>query len=280
LIESYDSLTKKLCGRTPIELLFKTPYSKLVNHTPGENRMKYTMLALATAASVFLANGANAADVTPTSPDTDWSGIYFGVHAGFGQANLEGVFDSDQSDREDKVLGDDFDLNGVLGGGQVGYNYQTGSWVLGVEGDFSFLNYSQTVEDQDDEDPATDHVDASVDWLGSVRARAGIAVGTALIYGTGGIAFASGEWNACDCDDSEPVEGSADLSPIGFVAGGGIEVALGEAWSLRTEGLYYGFNEDQDTSDLNDDSAEDDFAGIDDVWVGRIGINYRFGSGF
>lgn len=241
--------------------------------------MKYSLIAMAAAASVLLATGANAADVVSTAPESDWSGFYLGVHGGYGHANLDGVFDSGESDREDRVQGGDFDMNGVLGGGQIGYNYQTGMWVVGVEGDFSFLNYSEQVEDHDPENP-TDHVDASVDWLASIRARAGVTVGSALIYGTGGIAFANGEWSACDCDSDVDDEDSVDLSAIGFVVGGGIEVALGEAWSLRTEGLYYGFNDEQDTSDLTDDSDDDDFAGIENVWVARVGLNYRFGAGF
>jgi outer membrane immunogenic protein len=240
--------------------------------------MKITLLAMAAASSVLFASIANAADVSPGEPSVDWSGIYVGAHGGYGFAEVEGAFDSDESDREDKILGGDFDLNGILGGAQAGYNHDFGSWVLGAEADFSYLGYSERVEDPDTETPATDRVDVDVDWVASLRGRAGLKVGTALVYGTAGLAYAQGSWEACDCDGGGNTGiGDVELTPFGFVAGGGIEVLLGDAWTLRGEGLYYGFSEDEDTSDLNGDSGDDDLAGIDDIWVARVGLNYRFG---
>jgi opacity protein-like surface antigen len=61
-----------------------------------------------------------------------------------------------------------------------------------------------------------------------------------------------------------------------LVVGGGAEFAFDENWSVRAEGLYYWFDEEEDTSDLTGDSDGDDFIRLNDIFVIRAGINFRF----
>ena len=70
--------------------------------------------------------------------------------------------------------------------------------------------------------------------------------------------------------------GRLDLDATGFIVGGGLEADLGGSWSLRAEGLYATFGDDHAATSLNADSDEDDFAALDDVWIARAGIVYRF----
>jgi outer membrane immunogenic protein len=213
----------------------------------------------------------------PVRADVAASGFYLGAHGGFGSAGVDGLFDAGEDDREDRVEGG-FDLDQGVGGVMLGYTHAMGRWVLGIEGDVSFMDWAQTVADADIEDSLaeTDRVTAELDWLASIRARAGVMAGSALIYATAGVAFAGVEWSACDCDNEFEDIGRLDFNTTGFIVGGGLEADLGGSWSLRAEGLYATFGDDHAATSLNADSDEDDFAALDDVWIARAGIVYRF----
>jgi opacity protein-like surface antigen len=215
----------------------------------------------------------------PVRADVAGSGFYLGAHGGFGSAGVDGVFDAGEDDREDRVAGG-FDLDQGVGGVMLGYTHAMGRWVLGIEGDVSFMDWGKTVVDADIEDSLaeTDRATAELDWLASVRARAGLMTGSTLVYATAGIAFAGGEWAACDCDNGPEDIGRLELDSTGFIVGGGLETDLGGNWSLRAEGLYASFDDDQAAEALNDDSDEGDFAALDDIWIARAGIIYRFGN--
>src|SRR3954468_16487436 len=90
---------------------------------------------------VAFASTAFAADLPPRSSYKapypmavtayNWTGFYVGGHFGYGWSTLTGTDPTDGTVSDGK-------LKGILGGAQLGYNYQIGSIVLGVEGDFSF----------------------------------------------------------------------------------------------------------------------------------------------
>lgn len=113
-----------------------------------------------------------------------WQGLYGGVHLGYGDAGR---------------------TDGILGGGQLGYNWQVSRFVYGLEADFSVT-------------------DTSVDWLASARGRAGFLLDDRLLaYGTAGIGFADA------FGDTE----------TDFVYGLGLEGKLSEAMTARLEYLTY-----------------------------------------
>src|SRR6516162_1935705 len=94
-----------------------------------------------------------------------WQGLYGGVHLGWGWSG---------------------DASGVVGGGQLGYNWQSQQFIFGVEGDISAadIGVSETVVVPG----AVLNASASIDWLATLRGRAGVLVQpNLLLYGTAGL---------------------------------------------------------------------------------------------
>jgi outer membrane immunogenic protein len=217
--------------------------------------MKTRILGLlaATALSVAGVSAASAADLPMRAappapvfapvPVFTWTGFYVGVNAGYG-------WSEDDNDAID--LADDEDDGGFIGGAQVGYNYQIGSFVVGLEGDIQYADFGREgVFNYTDEDGDILQGELeSSDWFGTVRARAGVAFGQALIYGTGGFAFA---------DDA-----------TGWTAGGGVEYAFTNNLSAKVEALYVSLDADNN----NDFDFDNDV----DFGVVRAGLNFRFGT--
>jgi outer membrane immunogenic protein len=205
-------------------------------------------ILLSSVALLGLATGAMAADlpsrrapapVVAAVPVFTWTGFYVGVNAGYGwNTSDDFVFNGERFDLDDD--------GGFVGGAQAGYNYQIGSFVVGLEGDIQYADFGG--DDVVLSDGSVVDFNSS-DWFGTVRARAGVAFDRALIYATGGFAFA---------DDA-----------TGWTVGGGLEYAFTNNLSAKIEGLYV--NLDQD----------DDFLGIDndaEFGVVRAGLNFRFGT--
>ncbi|MFL5128835.1 MAG: outer membrane protein, partial [Microvirga sp.] len=182
------------------------------------------------------------APIIAAVPVFTWTGFYVGVNAGYGWNANDSI----------TVGGVRFDLDdegGFVGGAQAGYNYQIGSFVVGLEGDIQYADFGGDDRFDFDRDGIADDDFNNSDWFGTVRARAGVAFDRALIYATGGFAFA---------DDA-----------TGWTVGGGLEYAFTNNLSAKVEGLYV--NLDQD----------DNFLGIDsdaEFGVVRAGLNFRFGT--
>jgi len=194
----------------------------------------------AAAAADLLMRAAPPAPIIAAAPIFTWTGFYVGVNAGFGWSD-------DDFDSVD--LADDDNDGGFVGGAQVGYNYQIGSFVVGLEGDIQYADFGGDDRFDFDNDGIVDDDFNNSDWFGTVRARAGVAFDRALIYATGGFAFA---------DDAN-----------GWTVGGGVEYAFTNNLSAKIEGLYVNLDND------------DDFPGFDgetDFGVVRAGLNFRFGT--
>jgi opacity protein-like surface antigen len=205
------------------------------------------------------AGAAKAADVEAELPAEvyDWSGFYIGAHVGYGEADVSGDDSSDPSPN-------DLKLNGIVGGAQAGFNWQIDHFVLGAEGDV-------TVTDWSDSKAAGElEISSDADLLASLRARVGFAVDTLLIYATAGAAWSDAEYSVVD----PPFAGSIDFDDIGLVAGGGVEWGMSDHTSVRLEGLHYDFDDKQ--SAVGDPSTLNDSVTLDDAWVVRLGVNWRF----
>jgi outer membrane immunogenic protein len=216
------------------------------------------------------------------APIFTWTGFYAGVNAGWGWRS---------DDRQSVILGGavpgtlNFDNNndgGFTGGAQIGYNYQIGSFVIGLETDIQWADTDQSVDvafvpagAPGTFVPGTFDNNLS-DWFGTVRARAGVAFDRVLIYATGGLAYT---------DNS-----------TGWVAGGGVEWALPVNWfgssavTFGVEGLWLGF--DDDNNDFNgivgtftpangtpENVIAPDLGNNDnDFFVARAKLNFKFGT--
>jgi outer membrane immunogenic protein len=144
---------------------------------------------------------------------------------------------------------------------QFGLNYQKGPFVFGVEGEVrrrgvDFIGaYGLDLSNFRNEQG----------WIGTLRPRAGVAAENWLIYGTGGIAYSTG-------DETRFTAGTQPRA--GWTVGGGVEYAPGKQWSLGLEYLYadFGKSPQSRTSFSTPGSPNEDHS---QILRGRL--NYRFG---
>lgn len=211
-------------------------------------------ILLAGAATVAFAGVASAADpimptpVMPVAPVVtayDWSGFYAGVNAGYGWGEAY--------DAAGAVIGAPASpvnqINGMLGGAQVGFNAQHDAVVFGVEADIQASGLSH----------ALPGVTFGLDYLGTVRARVGVDVGNGILpYLTAGVAYGQGR--------IAPAAGADTQFHAGWTVGGGVEFKLDQQMSLKGEYLYY------------DLGRKDYYAGA--VNVGHRGHTIRAGVNF
>lgn len=197
----------------------------------------------------------SATPAPPASGTHDWSGGYIGGHLGYGWGKGDTRFDPLPSaaafiNMQPVTLR--VRPRGILGGGQLGFNWQFGNFVVGAEGSLSVSNIKKTttvtpiIQNNGTPFPGAGFQSASqkIKWLGSIRPRIGGAFGNVLVYGTAGFAFARVNYAATT--DFRPVgttQYPAALSSNrnGWTAGGGVEVAVNTNWSVKGEYLYYDF---------------------------------------
>ena len=154
-----------------------------------KNSVILAVLGLGAAAPAFAGNLAPApveapviapAPMAAPAPLVDWTGFYAGAQAGYGFGDVGGT-----------------DVEGIVGGLHAGYNYDFGRFVLGSELDYNFGDVNGGGD--------------TIDQLAHLKAKGGFKVGKALVYGTAGGAYASGDI------------GGSDLSDFGWTAGAGVD---------------------------------------------------------
>jgi outer membrane immunogenic protein len=143
---------------------------------------------------------------------------------------------------------------GFMGGGQVGYNFQAGSIVLGFEVDFGAMKLNDsrsTTATYPCCAPTTFTVNQSVktDWLFTARPRLGFVSGRWMLYGTGGLALTNLNYQEVFTDTFATAHenGGVKETRTGWTAGGGVEYELDHI-ILRGEYLYSGFGRVSATS--------------------------------
>lgn len=188
-----------------------------------------------------------------------WTGFYLG-------GSLGGAWSHANWTDPVSGLSDNVSSSGFMGGGQFGYNWQIGPWVLGAEGDFTGTSLRGT-----DTDLAGFVHSTSTYWTSTVTGRLGYAVNRVLFYAKGGVAFA---------DERDSVtsplgvaSGTGTTTQTGWTAGAGIEYAIDPHWSARVEYDYLGFGSVGVAS-----QAVGGLPGSVDMNIQRVmaGINYRF----
>ncbi len=232
--------------------------------------MTRTLALLATASTLtLLAAPASAQTLFGQSGPDSWTGPYVGVFGGFTQQNGQG----DERLRFDRNLdgnygdtvtlatpagadafspgycgggansnaaagGCDKDAPGTQGGVRAGYDYQMGSFVVGVVGDFSAGNQEDSVTGFSTT-PAAYVFTRTLNNLAAVRARVGYAYGPALIYATGGAATAEVENRFFTTNGANTFTARVDDDRAdGYQLGGGVEYALTSNLSITGEYLY------------------------------------------
>jgi outer membrane immunogenic protein len=237
-------------------------------------------LATAALATVALAGAAQAADlprkapVAPYAAPFSWTGFYIGAHVGWGWSKTE------WSDRcfsdapcvpgavTDAAFGPlgSYNLNGFLGGGQLGYNWQAGWAVFGVEADASGTDIKGS--------GVCIHVSfqcsSKIDALGTITARFGGAVDRALLYVKGGGAWVHEKHTVSDSHDDS---GAASETRWGWTVGAGLEYAFAPNWSGKVEYNFLDFGKDTIAFPPAMQAKLEQT-----VHTVKFGINYRFGE--
>ena len=251
--------------------------------------MKRLLLASVGLIALGIAVPASAADlprkgpaVAPiaVAPIFNWTGFYIGGHLGWGSAELE------------HTLNDDFFLfdagtrfgggrqDGFLLGGQIGFNYQVGQFVWGIEGQISWTDSGR--------DGAIDIVgplggvntiahSTDVNYIATLAARLGVAFGNSLFYVKGGGAFL--DWSSTVAFAGPNVQnGSVSFgdTEFGWMVGVGLEYGFTPNWSAKIEYNFMSF--DLDESRFNVGGFDGRINHDLDVQVIKFGINYRFGG--
>jgi outer membrane immunogenic protein len=225
---------------------------------------------LATFGASALAADLPARTMAPPPPPLplfyNWSGFYAGLNAGYGWSNAGTVTVNDPRFGPTPVSVSS--RSGFVGGGQIGYNIQSGAFVGGVEADIQYAG-----------------IGSSVNWgrygylgvssgnngqyFGTVRARAGYAIDRTLLYVTGGLAY--GGLN------SSPLGGNA-TSNVGYAVGGGVEYAFTNNWSAKLEALYVNLNRKSGNVAITNGNLiyPINVSGGNGGGVVRVGLNYKF----
>jgi len=277
---------------------------------------------IATAISVGLAANAYAADLARPAPAPapvytkapplatySWTGFYIGGNVGGAWGSFDpstslafspfGWFNVLSTPQVTAAGQQSIKPSSIIGGVQVGYNWQTGSLVLGVEGDFDWMHLSGSASTG----PVTYACcgpaafvltsQAHTDWLATARGRIGFAADNWLFFATGGAAFTDlhASFGFTDNCASTPVCGGAGTNAneavslssteVGWTAGGGVEYGIGPQWSVKAEYLYVAFPRVSGVGFLNPvvfGSNNNPFTHTFDLKanIARLGVNYRF----
>lgn len=187
-------------------------------------------------------------------PAYNWTGFYAGLNVGGGWGSSTGS-----------------NFSGVIGGGQLGYNWQTSNLVFGVETDIqaSSVKGSGTATALG----ATFSETGKANYFGTVRGRVGFAQDRWLAYVTGGWAYSTIK---IDGTATGAVTGSYSASNAlnGYALGGGVEWAAWDRWTAKLEYLYISFPGFTNTYATT--PAVVSTYGRLNLNVVRVGLNYRF----
>jgi outer membrane immunogenic protein len=233
------------------------------------------LLVAGVAAAAFCGAPALAADmavkappITPVAaPVYSWSGCYIGGNVGGGWANKHIIDVTDDLDQGSHTG------SGIVGGGQIGCDYQVNNWVFGIQGLFDGASITGS-----NLDPGNSALTWSSknSWFGTLTARIGYAVQpTTLLYAKVGGAevrdhnidtFAGG------------VYATPDTTMNGWTVGGGLEYMFAPNWSVFAEYNYLGLNKRSETFTRSIDGATFQDSVYNNMQTILFGINYRFGS--
>lgn len=235
--------------------------------------MNVKLILGALALSGMVMTGAQAADVVeetfaPTAPAAaSWDGFYFGLHTGYGWSDTTV---SRTAIGPGPAFSFTQDMDGLLGGIQLGYDMQHNNLVFGTLADISLTGMSETGVFAG---ASTITFETEYEYLVTVRGRLGwLWNNQALIYAHGGVAFADISTDFTSTG-AGPVDGmSIDGTETGWVAGAGVEAAVSESVTVFAEYSYLDFGGAQTQTMPSGRVYSVDNDPINAV---KIGVNFR-----
>ena len=204
-------------------------------------------IASAACAADMSAPPAPYAKAPAINPAINWSGFYIGAMGGYAA----------------EATSDPLAIKGGFAGGTLGYNWQSGTFVAGIEADGAWADISQTAT----AGPVT--VADKVQSIGTVRGRVGVAFDQLLFYGTGGFAFADNKISA----SALGLTFSDTKVHTGWAAGAGVEWMFSRGWSVKAEYLYRRFDSQTYFAAQFPPGI---VSGSLAMNSGQVGINYHF----
>lgn len=164
----------------------------------------------------------------------NWTGFYAGVHLGVGRSQI-------RERAQGGALSADQQGNGVIGGGHAGFDWETGAFVLGVEGDFSGTDIGgHTVCPQ-----PTLTCQHDINWIATARPRVGMLAfdRRVLLYATGGLALADIDYKETDNSTGALFGTGYSKTHTGWAAGLGAEYLVMPNVSVRLQYLHEEFEQ-------------------------------------
>lgn len=249
--------------------------------------LNFRVLAATTFVSVLLTapgqsadlakhHAAPAAALTPTAGASLWSGLYLGAHAGYGFGSAGGAWTGTTA----TVLGDaipDVDLDGALGGIQIGYLWQRDSWVYGLEADASLtgLDGGGVLKVFTPGPSVTITGSPEPKWLTTVRGRIGYAVDRWQVYGAGGVAVMRADYTIGLSNGAMTQASSAHGTHVGWTLGAGVEYALTDSIRIGLDYRYLDFAEKNYVFSGDAGTSLTSKLGFD-LHQATLRLNYRF----
>ncbi|MDI3470948.1 MAG: hypothetical protein OJF62_003011 [Pseudolabrys sp.] len=216
------------------------------------------------------------APVTPApvvAPIYNWSGFYVGGHVGAAWSNAH-ISDPTGVNFAPPGASIGDDGSGILGGAQIGVNWQIQRWVLGIQGDFAWTGIDASVTD-----PFLPAMTLSykTEWIGMLTGRVGYAWDNWLLYLKGGAAWVHNKYSAVDPAFLRVgVNATGADTRVGWTLGGGFEYGFTPHWSAFVEYDYIGLGTHTVTLTATAGSLPADVK--QNINIVKVGINYRFGG--
>ena len=225
-------------------------------------------ILLTAASAVALTAAANAADVySPAGgykdsfvPLTTWTGFYVGASVGPDWSQTSYL---DANSSGSKYSAGSISTDHAFGGGQLGYNFQSGHLVFGIEADLGSLDLAGSILSAN----GLDKYGVNGGFYGDVTGRLGYAVDRTLLYAKGGAAWLDSKFSSTY--GGTYYSSSETLS--GWTAGAGIEFLLFPKWSIKAEYLHFGFENSTSFGDSGSYKVHFD-PSVDTV---KLGVNYH-----
>lgn len=220
--------------------------------------MKIIPIIATVVAAALFPTAAHAADIYGGSPKDpapasyeapfSWTGFYFGAHAGFGTGDVNNDMAISAQGQSIPFSTED-DLDGAVLGVHVGFNFQSGRMVFGIEGSIT----GSDIDGIGSSNLAGISVNTTtdVDLFARGVGRLGIASGRTLFYVDGGIAYADATTKTSITNGLQSIAlGENDESHIGWTLGAGIEHALTDGWIARVNYAHFDFGNETSSNEV------------------------------
>lgn len=221
----------------------------------------------ALAADVIYEEPPAPAPMVEAAPQYNWSGFYVGAQAGVAFNRDSGAFSSDNTSF---AGGNDDSETGFIGGGHVGYDYQfSNNFVLGAVADLNYID-AEARSNFNVAGPnggANFDADQDINYVGTVRAKAGYAMDRFMVYATGGLAYADIDSKVNGADtytdaalNNYDVSRRSHSDDVGYAVGAGFDVLATQNVSFGLEYLYTDLGETKNTVDFDTAGTVNDFS--------------------